>query len=218
MNLILFWSTEGVLAVFACFCFLRAVLGYRRLERKARDPALKAAQRWGAGIQTTSTQTVGEPSVAVPVEQVTRPLVGWRVYQLGFSELEPLLIGGNLVQWPTATASAECRMAHIASACHSHLLNGICTCGIYGMKSPIRASGNFIAARCLFGGVVVEGEYGYRAELVRIMHLWVVSDRPRQWLLESLRERYGVEVEPVSHAEWSRLCALYEQHIGEEPS
>ena len=136
-------------------------------------------------------------------------LRGYRSYNLSSSGI---LFGGYGSQWRKPEKVATCQAR--TSYARRHLLARTCQCGIYLKWKPEDTN---ILAVCLFGGAVVFGTEGARAEYVVIERLYIKASVHTHThthnipidnadaIAKKLKIRYDVSVEIVGDKEWAGL-------------
>lgn len=91
----------------------------------------------------------------------------------------------------------------LAALCQRHLRNpadhGDHNCGVFAFKDAVSAfhEGEEVVAQVALGGLVVEADYGYRAEHVRIDKLYIAPHRMIGPTIEQLQARYLCPVEQL---------------------
>jgi hypothetical protein len=154
-------------------------------------------------------------------------ITGYRRYNLvdhGTSDFE--LVGAHNT-WPDREMTATCGYEDLSSVdrCETHLLDGMCSCGIYVLKTPdgISHYNRWPAIVAVTGwGAYTEYELGYRVQHVRMEHIWIepewIESIKREWDLDVfmllLKSRYEVGVE----VRQSALCCGQKHEMAYWPS
>lgn len=147
------------------------------------------------------------------------PIIGWRIWLLGWDEERGEVCLKSLARWPSCEDLLWPKGRPLHATCFlagsKHVAPSIrCTCGIYATKSiellfhelPFRKATDVIGQVSLWGRVI-EGSRGYRAEFAYPRALWV-SPSPKnmygamnykglRFSVEQVMQdlgRYGIEV------------------------
>jgi hypothetical protein len=131
----------------------------------------------------------GTSQIVVP--DYARPLVGWRAWRVCTAPI--CLLSFNYVYWPPRKPSQA-----VCVACYppgsGHLApDQDCECGIYAWKrAPRKPDPGFAYGRVGLWGLVVEHEFGYRAQFAYPLEVWLPTI---YWgLADTLSESYGIPV------------------------
>lgn len=155
--------------------------------------SVRIANKLGIDLNTEHIAKLGERIAIAPPEEDTM-FFGWRLY----NPTKDGRLRGTRVIWEEAIFTAEC--SESLKNCRDHLTKGTCLCGIYAFKDKPENSyivNNSVAALCNPYGLMVEHEWGWRAEKVEIIKLYIYEPM-NHYLAPALEARYKVPVELIN--------------------
>lgn len=156
-------------------------------------------------------------------------ITGYRRYILRDNGTSDFTLVGASVEWPSRELTATCVRSFTSKSggdlCERHLLEGVCSCGIYVLKSPdtLPEYSKWPAIVAVTGwGAFTEFEHGWRIQHVRMEHIWIepewIESIKREWnldvFMQLLKLRYEVNIEVRQNA----LCCGQKHEMAYWPS